>query len=43
LALPGLKEMFTEITHTLVALMPTLLGTAHHTLACVTHWLGGIV
>ena len=39
----GLKEMFTEITHTLVALMPTLLGTAHHTLACVTHWLGGIV
>jgi hypothetical protein len=43
LALPGLKEMFTEFTHTLVALMPALLGTAHHTLACVTHWLGGIV
>jgi len=43
LALPGLREMFTEITHTLVALMPALLGIAHHTLACVTHWLGGIV
>jgi hypothetical protein len=33
-----LKEMFTEMTHTLVALMPALLAVAHHTLAFVTNW-----
>jgi hypothetical protein len=38
LALPGLKEMLTEFTHTLAALMPTLLAVAHQTLACVTNW-----
>jgi hypothetical protein len=43
LALPGLKEMFTGITHVLVALMPALLASAHHTLACFTPWLGGIL
>jgi hypothetical protein len=43
LALPGLKDIFTEITHVLVALMPGLLAAAHHTLACITSWLGGIL
>jgi hypothetical protein len=43
LALPGLKEMLTEITHVLVALMPGLLAAAHHTLACITSWLGGVL
>jgi hypothetical protein len=43
LALPGLKEMFTEITHVLVALMPALLATAHHTLAYVAQVFGGIL
>jgi hypothetical protein len=38
LALPGLKEMFTEITHTLVVLMPALLAVAHRTLAFVANW-----
>ena len=41
LALPGLKEMFAEITHVLVALMPGLFAAAHHTLACFTYGLGG--
>jgi hypothetical protein len=41
LALPGLKEVFTEVTHVLAALMPGLFASAHHTLACATHWLGG--
>jgi hypothetical protein len=43
LVLPGLKEMFAEFTHVVAALMPSLLATAHHTLAFATHVLGGIV
>ena len=43
LAMPGLKEMLAEITHVLVALMPGLLAAAHHTLACITSWLVGIL
>jgi hypothetical protein len=43
LALPGLKDIFTEITHVLVALMPGLRAAAHHTLACITSWFGGIL
>jgi hypothetical protein len=43
LVLPALKELLTEFAHVLTAMMPALLATAHHTLAFVTHCLGGIV
>ena len=42
LALPHLHEFFAAATHTLGSLLPGVGTAAHHALACITAWFGGL-
>lgn len=42
LALPHLHEFFSGVAHALGAFLPGVGAQAHHALACITAWLGGL-
>ena len=42
LALPHLHEFFTTAAHTLGSLLPSVAAQAHHALACMGRWFGGL-
>jgi hypothetical protein len=43
LALPHLNEFFTAVEHTLGSLIPGVEAAAHHAVAFVIHWFGGLL